>query len=169
MLAPMRTGPLTGRLVPSLALAAVLTTAAIALVGVSSLAAGPTRGTIPPEAFRSGEAIDQSMVPDYIPALGRDGAIVGWVSKTLAVPADDSIDRSMIPVYADDLKTIVGQYGRWPRLCADRSRSRVCGAFPYRDSRGNGVASARENRLSCSWAAHINRRLPGSRQTRAPW
>lgn len=83
------------------------------IVGVGTILAGPTRGPIPPEAFpRDGGAIDRSVVPDFVPALGPDGAVVGWVSKELAVPEADSAARDAIPVYADDLETIVGHMVR---------------------------------------------------------
>lgn len=91
-----------------LLLAALVATAALAAFGVSSIMAGPTRGPIPAEAIEPGGQIDQTKVPDFIPALGRDGEEVGWVSKDLAVPADQSLDRSVIPVFADDLKSVVG-------------------------------------------------------------
>lgn len=83
------------------------------IVGVGTILAGPSRGPIPPEAFpRDGGVIDRSRVPDFIPALGPDGEVVGWVSKDLAVPEADSAARDAIPVYADDLKTIVGHMVR---------------------------------------------------------
>lgn len=78
-------------------------------LGVGTIVAGPTRGPIPSAAFpEDGGAIDRTMVPDFIPALGSDGSEVGWVSKELAVPVVDNGDRNLIPVYADDLRTIVG-------------------------------------------------------------
>jgi hypothetical protein len=58
--------------------------------------------------MQPGEPIDQALVPDFIPASDREGNIVGWVSKHLAVPTDLSLDRSVIPVFADDLRTVVG-------------------------------------------------------------
>jgi len=83
------------------------------ILGVGTILAGPTRGPIPPEAFRgSGGEIDRSLVPDFIPALSPDGEVVGWVSKDLAVPEADSAARDVIPVYADDLQTIVGHMVR---------------------------------------------------------
>lgn len=78
-------------------------------VGAVSALGSPTRGPIPPEAFPAeGGPIDQELVPDYIPALGQDGEEVGWVAKELAVPVVDPGNRQLIPVYADDLKTVVG-------------------------------------------------------------
>lgn len=103
---------LTERRIPSrrpfLLLAALIVAAAVALIGVSSIMAGPSRGPIPPDAVEPGGLTDQSKVPDFIPALDRSGDEVGWVSKHLAVPVDQSLDRTVIPVFGDDLKTVVG-------------------------------------------------------------
>lgn len=99
-----------------------------ALVGVPlvltimSIAAGsalaevrtPTKGVIPPEANVDG-AINWSLIPEYIVALGRDGNPVGYVSRELTFglvpPALDEVGRPVaraIPVYGEDLVTVVG-------------------------------------------------------------
>jgi hypothetical protein len=74
-----------------------------------SILAAPNRGPIPEAAFPAeGGPIDRILVPDYIPALGQDGQPVGWVSKELAVPVVDEGNRQLIPVFGDDLRTVVG-------------------------------------------------------------
>jgi len=75
----------------------------------------PSKGRIPDSAWASTGALDLSQVPDYISQLGRDGTIVGYTSKVaLTDPtggARDALGRPMAatwPVFADDLKTVVG-------------------------------------------------------------
>jgi hypothetical protein len=90
------------------ALAIVAGAALLLTLGVGSIIGGPTRGPIPDEAFSlTGGPINRDLVPDYIPALGPDGAAVGWVSKELAIPVVAG-DDPLIPVFADDLRTVVG-------------------------------------------------------------
>lgn len=90
-------------------------TAVVGLVLLASLAftsiglaAGqtPTKGPIPPEAFKNG-TIDKTVVPDFIPALNRDGFVAGYVAKNLAIP-DGEGSAEPVPVYAEDLETVVG-------------------------------------------------------------
>lgn len=96
--------PRPGRIVAAIGAAALALT-----VGAGTILAGPTRGPIPADAIPpDGGQIDFSRVPDYIPAVGPDGADVGWVSADLAVPVKPVGDRRVIPVYADDLRTVVG-------------------------------------------------------------
>jgi hypothetical protein len=69
-----------------------------------------TKGPIPEAAFKVGAPIDKSLVPDFIPAAGPNGEVVGFVAKDLAIPDGESaaLEMDSIPVYASDLKTIVG-------------------------------------------------------------
>lgn len=83
----------------------------VALGGSST----PTKGLVPPEADLGGGETNWSLVPDYIVALGRDGNPVGYASKeqvfSLVPDAFGKDGRPLdqpIPVYADDLATVVG-------------------------------------------------------------
>ncbi len=83
----------------------VTTAAAIA----SSPAA--SKGIVPPAAFKPGGPMDMSLVPDFVAASGPDGSIVGYVPKSYLQPppyAPGLVAVPPIPVYADDLKTLVG-------------------------------------------------------------
>lgn len=62
----------------------------------------PTKGPIPQDAINDAGRLDESRVPDFIPALDQQGAIAGYV-RYCAIAAGGAI-----PVYADDLKTVVG-------------------------------------------------------------
>jgi hypothetical protein len=90
------------------AAAAVLVIAApgIAIASAVHATAAATKGPIPASAW-VGNGINYAAVPDYIPATDSTGATRGWVSKKLAIP-QGTPDDSPIPVYADDLQTIVG-------------------------------------------------------------
>jgi hypothetical protein len=89
-------------------------TAAV-LIGVAAVTATAQgdkllKGAIPPAAF----GLDLDLVPDFVPALDRQGRIVGWISKYELEPAPVSAGDAIAPgqpspVYADDLKTVVGQ------------------------------------------------------------
>jgi hypothetical protein len=87
---------------------------AVAAVTVAGSPA-PSKGQIPDSAWSSVGALDLSQVPDYVSQLGRDGNVVGYVSKvSITDPSDgarDVLGRPMAatwPVFADDLKTVVG-------------------------------------------------------------
>ena len=91
---------------------------AIALGGVVGLAISPfafamasetpQKGPVPASVFTGG-SLDKSTVPDFIPALDRAGKQVGYVSRDLAMPDDPEARLgAVIPVYADDLTTVVG-------------------------------------------------------------
>ena len=72
-----------------------------------SATATPTKGRIPNSAIEGGR-IDLAAVPDYIPALDQQGYAIGYVSKWLAIGDDKSDYLDPIPVFGDDLKTLVG-------------------------------------------------------------
>jgi hypothetical protein len=61
-----------------------------------------TKGPIPNEAISDAGRLDESRVPDFIPALDRQGEIAGYV-RYCAIGTGGAI-----PVYADDLQTLVG-------------------------------------------------------------
>jgi hypothetical protein len=104
--------PVFGRLDPRRGIVAV----AIFAVLVATTTAGslPTKGPIPPQAFRLDGPLDPSLLPDFVPAQGRDGQIAGYVPKayltgspaignTTGGPTGD-----VAPVFAADLQTLVG-------------------------------------------------------------
>jgi hypothetical protein len=85
--------------------------------GATVAAASPTatKGQIPDAAIHSSGAVDLSQVPAFISVLAPDGSIAGYISReSLLNPSNgkrDSQGRPMAaswPVFADDLKTIVG-------------------------------------------------------------
>jgi hypothetical protein len=61
-----------------------------------------TKGPIPEDAINDAGIIDETRVPDFIPALDPQGEIAGYV-RYCALHAGGAVD-----VYADDLKTVVG-------------------------------------------------------------
>ena len=62
-----------------------------------------TKGPIPSDAFNDAGMLDETRVPDFIPALDQEsGEIAGYV-RFCAIGTGGAI-----PVYADDLKTVVG-------------------------------------------------------------
>jgi len=86
----------------ALALLALLGgTTAGALAAADSAAAV---GRIPAEAFRPGKPLDLRLVPDYVPVLGPDGDIAGYIRKQAMVDPDLDVK----PVFAADLATLVG-------------------------------------------------------------
>ena len=71
-----------------------------------------TRGTVPTS---SNGAIDSKQIPDFISALGRNGEIVGYIPRTYLLPAQANEPASskvggVAPVYASNLKTLVGHF-----------------------------------------------------------
>jgi hypothetical protein len=74
----------------------------MALVGCDLVPRAGTKGTMPPPG--PGGQVDPSAMPDFIAVAGDVGR-VGWVEKAAVT---EPSDRSW-PVYADDLRTVVGQ------------------------------------------------------------
>lgn len=68
----------------------------------------PSRGPVPESAWRADGTIDLTQVPDFIPATDGDET-VGWISRDDAFPSSGT-RRDPLPVYGDDLRTIVGDY-----------------------------------------------------------
>ncbi len=71
-----------------------------------------TKGTIPSS---TNGAIDSKKVPDFISAVGRNGKIVGYIPRTYLLPAQANQPVSskvggVAPVYASNLKTLVGHF-----------------------------------------------------------
>src|SRR4051794_28584522 len=73
----------------------------IAVGGCNTLPRTGTKGTMPPPG-QDGQ-FDPSAMPDFIAVAGDIGR-VGWVEKAAVT---DGSDQSW-PVYADDLRTVVG-------------------------------------------------------------
>jgi hypothetical protein len=89
-------------------IAACLAAGTVVVFAATGLAGGraPTKGPIPPNAWKA-DGIDKSLVPDFIPALDRNGVAVGYVAKDLAI-SDAAPPARPIAVYAADLETVVG-------------------------------------------------------------
>ncbi len=71
-----------------------------------------TKGTVPTS---SNGTIDSKQIPAFISALGRNGEIVGYIPRAYLVPAEKNQPMSskvggVAPVYASDLKTLVGHF-----------------------------------------------------------
>lgn len=79
---------------------------AIALV-TSMMASGcspaASKGTMPPPGPNG--VVDASAAPDFIAVAGRDGGIAGYARKDDVLGLHDAA----VPVYGDDLRTVVGQ------------------------------------------------------------
>jgi hypothetical protein len=93
----------------------LLTIAAISAATVLGGSAAPTKGRIPDEAISANGDLNFDLVPDYVLASGRDGSPVGYVTREAALDLGpmqiDGSGRPVdvdIPVYADDLTTVVG-------------------------------------------------------------
>jgi hypothetical protein len=85
----------------------------VAALGLSACGLGASRGTMPP-GDANGE-IDPSAVPDFIAYVGRTDRIIGWVPKSYLLEPEQHcpVPRRVpqcdpIPVYADDLTTLIG-------------------------------------------------------------
>jgi hypothetical protein len=61
-----------------------------------------TKGPLPDEAINDAGMVDETRVPDFIPALNQQGELAGYV-RYCALRAGGAIE-----VYADDLRTVVG-------------------------------------------------------------
>jgi hypothetical protein len=101
------------------AVVGVIVVASLSVAGVSIALAEnrmtgvPTKGTIPEDAFQANRPLDPSMVPDFVETLGPDGQVVGYTARDdILNKVPDSAERTQgdpTPVYADDLKTVVGE------------------------------------------------------------
>lgn len=66
-----------------------------------------SRGPVPDSARRPNGEIDLSRVPDFIPALDGDRQ-AGWIWAAAVLPSEGEPRADIVPVYADDLATLVG-------------------------------------------------------------
>ena len=71
---------------------------------VAACGAVPSRGTMPP-AGPDG-MLDPSQVPDFISFVGQTDHVIGWVPRAYLI--GDTPPGEAIPVYADDLRTLIG-------------------------------------------------------------
>ena len=84
----------------------------LGLVAVLALVAcglTPSRGTMPPPDA-AGD-VDPSAVPDFVAYAGRADRIIGWVPKEYLLDPGAHCRGPQcdpIPVYADDLRTLIG-------------------------------------------------------------
>jgi hypothetical protein len=84
------------------------------VAATSSAPEHATLGRIPDAALLQDGGIDTKLVPDYVAVWNREGtAIAGYVAKDVLLGANEPTittraEASRIPVYADDLATIVG-------------------------------------------------------------
>ena len=67
-----------------------------------------TMGRVPSGAFDSDGTVDAKQIPDFVPALGRDGNIAGYMPREALGIFNGIVDDEVIPVYAADLTTVVG-------------------------------------------------------------
>ncbi len=79
---------------------------------LSGTMVGLTKGTMPSS---TNGTINTKKVPDFISAIGRDGKIVGYIPKAylLPTPANQPTNSKVggvAPVYASNLKTVVGHF-----------------------------------------------------------
>ena len=104
--------PAFGRLDARRGIVAVAIFAAL-VVAIASCSL-PSKGPIPPQAYRPDGQIDASLVPDFVPALGRDGEVAGYVPKAYVIGSGGITHMigaptgDVAPVYAEDLRTLVG-------------------------------------------------------------
>lgn len=80
----------------------------VLLMLVGGCVSTPSKGTMPPQADRQQNAV---AMPDFIAVGGRNGEIVGYVSKDYFLQERAGPGRGAAdpwPVYGDDLRTIVG-------------------------------------------------------------
>ena len=66
-----------------------------------------TKGTVP---LPTNGKINIQKTPDFIATLGHDGGIVGYIPRAYLFPVPNQPNESgdIMPVYASDLKTLVG-------------------------------------------------------------
>jgi hypothetical protein len=79
--------------------------------------AAPSVGRIPQSAFQNGH-LNPSLVPDFVPALNRQGNVIGYVSKSDILPPATGpggfalhaspASTGAIPVYDRSLTHVVG-------------------------------------------------------------
>jgi hypothetical protein len=74
----------------------------------------PTKGPIPQAAYLA-NGIDAALVPDFVSVWGRDGtSVAGYIPKayllgqTIPTVTSSRPEGDIAPVYADDLRTLVG-------------------------------------------------------------
>lgn len=86
---------------PILVLGLGFTIGAVAVIA----AAAPSKGPLPDAAVTKDGEILIEQAPDYISVLDQRGEIAGFVKRDLVLGDGDD---EVWPVYAEDLKTLVG-------------------------------------------------------------
>ena len=81
----------------------------LVVAGLAACSPLASKGTMPPPG-PNGE-VDVESAPEFIAVAGRDGSVVGYVRKELLLPAEGPGRRGVdpMPVYGEDLRTVVGQ------------------------------------------------------------
>lgn len=87
----------------------------IGIITVVSADPVVTKGPIPDAAFRVNGDLDARLVPDFVPAYGRDGeTIAGYIAKADILHRNIPAVSETVPVlpamavYGEDLVTVVG-------------------------------------------------------------
>ncbi len=89
-------------------------TLSVVVTGAAAANRTLTKGSIPDAAFQAGAGLDARLVPDFVSASDQSGNIVGYVPKAYLtgqaglVLSQGRPASPNIPVYAADLKTLVG-------------------------------------------------------------
>lgn len=82
------------------------------VVALSAGACSPfaSKGTMPPPGVNA--QVDASGAPDFVAVASEDGGIAGYAPKEFLFPEPTTVagrpDDPEIPVYADDLRTLIG-------------------------------------------------------------
>lgn len=82
-----------------------------ALAGQASSDTRPTKGPVPEDVTASDGSIERDRIPDYVPALDRDGERAGYVESRYLFPdsaAEDQRSNEPLPVYDERLSEVVG-------------------------------------------------------------
>lgn len=91
-----------------------VTLAAVAIVvagsagAIAVVASSTTVGPIPHDAFAPNATMNVALIPDFVPALDRDGDQAGYVRKEDLGAYNGKADTDPMPVYENDLVTVVG-------------------------------------------------------------
>ena len=100
---------------PSIALSVGFVLSILMIASASAAAPTASKGLIPAAAVLPNGDFDPRLVPDFVSTYGRDGeSIAGYVPKeyllhaNLPVVSKDLPTLPDIPVYGEDLKTLVG-------------------------------------------------------------
>ena len=85
----------------------VLLLVAVGVIGLASAESTARVGRIPREAFES-SGIRMDLVPEYIVAHGRDGAVAGYIAKNALFDERGHRRSGRLEVVDETLKVVVG-------------------------------------------------------------